>query len=145
MVASIPSHRVETRTLAALSAGALVVYFGVLASAGLQTQAATPTPERVVQVARLPQVVIRPSVGVDSDLDRTMALPVARDLAAELRRRSPMSRVQRITLWLQAGSGQLPTIMALLENTAGVETVEVGLSPSGYRIARVRRQEPSAR
>ena len=144
VAASIPSLRVEARTLAALSAGVLVVYVGVLAAAGLQTQAAAPTPERVTQVARLPQVVIRPSVGVDSDLDRTMALPVARDLAAELRRRSPTSRLQRITLWLQAGSGQLPTIMALLEDTASVQTVEVSLSPSGYRIARVRRQDSSA-
>jgi hypothetical protein len=48
-------------------------------------------------------------------------------------------------VWLQAGTDQFPTIMARLEETSRVRTVEVALSPSGYRIARVRSEEPSAR
>ena len=145
LAAFVPSVRPGPRRLVALSAGALVAYAGALVAAGVQTHAASPTPRRVAQVTRLPQVVIRPSVGVDSDLDRTTALPVAGDLAADLRRRgSSLSPLRRITLWLQAGSAQFPTIMARLEGAAGVQTVEVALSASGYRIARVRRQESPA-
>jgi hypothetical protein len=49
--------------------------------------------------------------------------------------------LRRITLWLQAGTDQFPTIMARLDGTPRVQTVELALSPSGYRIARIRKEE----
>jgi hypothetical protein len=139
----VPSMRPRPRTLAAVSAAGLVVYTGVLIAVGLETRPASATPRRASQVARLPHVVIGRSHGVDSNLDRRTATQIAADLIADVQRRrgSPMSRVRRITLWLQAGSDQFPTIMGRLEGVSGAQTVEVALSPNGYRIARVRRQE----
>jgi hypothetical protein len=140
-LAFAPSIRAGPRRLAALAAAVLVAYVGALVVAGLQTQPASATLRRASQVARLPPVVIRPSRGVDSNLDRRTAMQIAADLQS---RRSPMSPLRRITLWLQAGTDQFPTIMARLDGTLRVQTVELALSPSGYRIARIRKEESSA-
>jgi hypothetical protein len=131
-VVAAPRIRLDRPSVALLTAAGVVAYACVLVAAGLQTQAASATPPRVAQVARLPAVEIRPSRGVDSDLDRATALRVAGDLAAGL------PRLRRVTLWLEAGSEQFPTIVARLQGTARVRTAELGLSPNGYTIARFR-------
>ena len=142
LAAVTPSTHPGSRRVAALAAAGLVAYIGVLSAAGLRTQSVSATPQRASNAVPLPHVAIRPSRGVDSDLDRRTAMHVASDLAADPQGPGP-SRVRRITLWLQAGSGQFPTIMARLESASRVQTVEVALSSSGYRIARVRQSESS--
>ena len=132
LAVAAPAIRVDRRGVAVLSAAVIAAYACVLVAAGLRPQAAPATPQSEPRVARLPAVAIEPSHGVDSNLDRMTARQIAGDLAARL------PDVRRVTLWLEAGSEQFPTIVARLEGTARVETVEVAFSPDGYRVARTR-------
>jgi hypothetical protein len=137
VLALLPTTRLAPRMIAPLAAAGLVAYPGALVVAGLQTRPSATAPQPLAQVVRLPQIVIAPSRGVDSKLDR----PTARRIAADLQKRRPSSRLRRITLWLETGPGQSAVIVARLEGRGGQrETVEVALSPSGYRAARVRRE-----
>jgi Na+-translocating ferredoxin:NAD+ oxidoreductase RnfD subunit len=148
LAAFAPLIRPTPRRVAALVAAGLVAYAGALVAAGLPARPASAAARSVAQVTRLPRVVIRPSRGVDSKLDQQTAMQIARDVAVDLqRRRLPISRPRRITLWLEAGSGQGPVIVARLEGTSRggggrpgrqAQTVEVAQSRSGYSIARVR-------
>jgi hypothetical protein len=127
----VPSIRPAPRKVAALLASGVVAYAGALVAAGLPARAAPGTARPAAPAARLPQIVIRPSQGVDSKLDRRTAIQIAADLQTR--------RLRRITLWLEAGPGQGPLIVARLEVPGRPEeTVELAPSRSGYRIARVR-------
>jgi hypothetical protein len=110
-----------------------------LIAAGIHSRTAPAAARSVVQVARLPRVVIGPSLSVDVKLDRRTALQIAADLE---QRRPPTARVRRITLWVEAGSGQGPVIVAQLESISlgrvQEKTVEVAQSRSGYGVARIR-------
>jgi hypothetical protein len=144
-----PSVRRAPRRVAALVGVAIVVsYAGAVIAAGLSTRPEPALARTPAQVVRLPQIVIAPSRGVDSALDRRIATDVAADLVAVLpTRRLPMSRLHRLTVWLEAGEGQAPTVMARLQGVtrqpdglprALARTVEVGYSRRGYVVARVR-------
>jgi hypothetical protein len=135
LAAVAPSLKPAPGRLVALFAAGLVAYIGALVVAGVQTRpdaarAAQPT----AKPALLPRVVVRPSSGVDAALDRATAVQVASDL----QRRRPVWRLRRAVLWLEPGSDQFAVIVARLEGKGSVETVEVALSPSGYKVARVR-------
>jgi Na+-translocating ferredoxin:NAD+ oxidoreductase RnfD subunit len=132
-LAFMPSIGSRPRRLAALSAAGLVAYGSALVAVGLETRPASAAPQHAAPVARLPRVVIAPSRGVDSRLDRRTAMRIGADLQS----RASTSRLRRITLWLEARSDQFPTIMARLEGGARTDTVKVELSPSGYRAVRV--------
>jgi hypothetical protein len=96
---------------------------------------------------RLPKIVIRPSAGVDSSIDRRTARQIAANVVADLpRRRLPIAHLRRITLWLETGPGQGAVVIAILDGVAPGAgpgrsrlTVELTLSRSGYAIGRVRR------
>ncbi len=141
LAAIVPSFRPGTRTAVALWAG-LVAYSAALVVAGAHTRPDALVAQPVAQVDRLPRVVIEASQGVDSKLDRQTALRIA----ADLQKRRPTEQIRRLTVWLEAGSDQAAVILARLEGTARGpdgrlrprQTVEIGLSPSGYRIARIR-------
>jgi hypothetical protein len=133
-LAFMPSVRPSSRQLRALAAAVVVTYVGVLVAAGMLTQPASATLQRVALAAPLPPVAIEPSRGVDSDIDRRTAVHIAGDIVANLKRQDPRSRVRRITLWLQDGSDQSAAVMARLERGARIETFRVELSPTGYRI-----------
>jgi hypothetical protein len=120
-----PSVRPARRTAGALALAGLVAYAGALVAAGLPARpapaaaAARPAAERI----RLPQVVIRPSRGVDSELDRRTARQIAADVVAALpARRLPIAHPRRITLWLETGSGQFAVVVARLEGPGGKAT-----------------------
>jgi hypothetical protein len=148
MFAALPSIRIAPQRVAALVAAGLVVYTGALVAAGIQTQPDSAAAEPVAQVARIPWVEMRPSRGVDSNLDRRTAVQIAADVVVDLQRRRPaVTRLRRITLWLEAGSDQFPVIVARLEGTSRgpdggqsplEETVAVAPSRSGYRVVRIR-------
>ena len=111
-----------------------VAYPTALLVAATSTSAASPrvsTP--ATQVVSVPPIVIRPSKGVDSTMDRG----VARQIAVDLQRRRPGVRLRRVVVWLETGPGQFPGIMARLNWSTSVQFVEVGLGPEGYRVARV--------
>jgi hypothetical protein len=106
----------------------LLVYVGGLLVAGASTRPGAVGTQRSPPVVRLPQIAIRPSEGVDSNLDRR----TAREIVADLQRRQPALR--RVTLWLVASqSDQFPAITAVLEGPLGGRAVEIELTPSGYR------------
>ena len=143
VLAVLPAIRLAPRKIAALGTAVLAAYAGALVVAGVHTRPTVTAAQPVAQAARLPQIVVRASQGVDSKLDRR----TARQIAADLQRRLPLSRVVRVALWLEAGSGQFPALVAQLEGTTRGrngrerrldETVEVAQSHSGYRIARIR-------
>ena len=137
VLAALPSVRLVPRRAAALVTTALVAYVGALVIAGIHTRPVWSVAQPVARIARLPQVVVRPSRGVDSKLD----LETARQIAADLQPRRPYARVRRITFWLETGPGQGAVIVARLQGPGRqAKTVEVALSPSGYRISQVRRQ-----
>jgi Na+-translocating ferredoxin:NAD+ oxidoreductase RnfD subunit len=127
--------RVSRRSIALLAAAGLAAYVGALAAVGLASRTA-PAPARpAVRLTRLPAIEIRPSRGVDGKLDRATATRITADVVADL-----ASRPRRITLWLEAGSGQAAVIVARLEGPGRpAETVEISQSLAGYAIARVRR------
>jgi Na+-translocating ferredoxin:NAD+ oxidoreductase RnfD subunit len=128
LVAVAPSVRPRPAAVALLVLGLLVYTAGLLV-AGASTRPNT-VAQPTAQVVRLPRIVIRPSQGVDSTLDRR----TARRIAADLQKRRPGLR--RVTLWLEAApSDQFPTIAAVLEGPTGRQTVEVVLTPGGYRAA----------
>jgi MFS family permease len=137
------SLRPMRRKAGALVAAGLVAYAVALVAAGLPARpvAATAAARLAAPAIRLPQVVIRPSRGVDSEIDRRTARQIAADVVAALpRRRPPVSRPHRIILWLEAGRDQFAVVVARLEGVGGTATtVELSLSRAGYRIARVRR------
>ena len=140
LAAIASSIRPRRSVLVALLASVGVAYVGGLLVAGASTRADTATAAggAATQVAQAPHVVIRRSQGVDSTLDG----PAAARIAADLQRRRPAVRLRRVALWLEARSGQFPAIMARLQWPSSTQLVEVGLSPDGYRIARiVKRQE----
>jgi hypothetical protein len=137
-----PARHPGRRTAGALVAAGLVAYPGALVAAGLPARPG-PDPSTVrpaAQAVRLPQVVIGPSRGVDSKLDRRTARQIAADVVAALPlRQPPIPRPRRITLWLEAGSDQFPVVVARLEGGVRATTVELSLSRAGYGIGRVRR------
>jgi hypothetical protein len=130
VAAVAPSVRLQPAAVPVLLLG-LVVYMAGLLVAGASTRPTTVASRATAsEVARLPQIVIRPSKGVDSMLDRR----IARQIASDLKARRPALR--RVVLWLEARSDQFPAIVALIEGLPGRQTVEVTLTPSGYRVAR---------
>jgi hypothetical protein len=149
LAAFVPVIRPAPQRVAALLAAGLVAYTGALVAGGMHTRPSPGAAQPVAQLALPPQVKIQPSRGVDSNLDRQTAMQIATDVAADLqKRRPPVSSVRRITLWLEAGVGQGPVIVARLDGTfRGLggrksrleETVEVAQTRSGYTIARIRR------
>jgi hypothetical protein len=136
------------RRVGALVAAGLVAYASALVAAGLHARTAPAAARAVARVSQLPRVVIRPSRGVDSKLDRRTAMQIAKDVSADAqRRRLPPSRVRKMTLWLEAGPGQGPVIVARLEGSSirrdrrparQAKDVEVGQSRSEYTIVRIR-------
>ncbi len=130
----LPSIRPARRSVVALAAAAVVVYAGALVVVGAHTRSDAVAAQPAAQAARLPTVVIRASKGVDSTLDRRTAVRIA----ADLQRRRPALRLRRVTIWLEAGPGQFPLIVARLEGRSVQQTVEVTLSASGYGVARIR-------
>jgi hypothetical protein len=137
LAAFVPLIRPAPRRIAAFVAAGLVAYTGALVAAGLPARPASAAARSVAEVAQLPMIGIGPSRGVDSKLDRPTAIEIATGIAADLPRQGlRISRLRRITIWLEAGAGQGPVIVARLEGTG--ETVEVAQSRSGYTIARVR-------
>jgi hypothetical protein len=134
LAAVVPPIRSAPRTVAALAAAGLMAYASALIAAGTHARPAPEAARPVAEVVQLPPVTIQPSQGVDSELDRRTAMRIATDLVAEAQR--PLSR---ITLWLEAGEGQWPIVVARLEAGARRgQTVEVAPSRTGYRIVRVR-------
>jgi hypothetical protein len=134
-----PSLRPAPPRLAVLAVAGTAAYAGVVTAAGLHARPATAAGRAVTHASRLPRIVVRPSHGVDSKLDRSTATQIAADVVADLQsRRLPFARPRRIALWLEAGTGQGPAIVARLEGGAREATVEVSQSLGGYRIARVR-------
>ena len=77
---------------------------------------------------------IRASKGVDSTLDRRTAVQIA----ADLQTRRPGLRLRRVALWLEAAVGSVPVDRCSPRGQVREQTVEVALSPSGYRVARIR-------
>jgi hypothetical protein len=135
LAAIAPSLRPAPGRLVALLAAGLLAYAGALVVAGVQTRPdAAEAARPAAKPAWVPRVVVRPSRGVDSRLDRATAVQIATDL----QRRLPASRLRRAVLWLEPGSDQFALIVARLEGNGSVETVEVALSPSGYKVARIR-------
>jgi Na+-translocating ferredoxin:NAD+ oxidoreductase RnfD subunit len=139
-----PSLR--TRTLAIAATAALAAYAGLLVVAGIPGRpapaAAAPPPPRGTPV---PRIAILPSRGVDTALDPRLARRMAVDVAAEVeRRRLPVGRLRRVTLWLEAGLGQGPVVVARLEGRS-VETAVLASSRRGYSIARVRASRATGR
>ena len=130
LVSSIHPRRL---VLAALVTVAAAIYAGALLAAGSATRATAPVVMATPQPTKVPRVVIRPSKGVDSTLDR----PTAVRIAADLQRRRPAVRLRRVVAWLEPRSDQFPAIVARLEWPSATQVVEVELGPDGYRIARV--------
>jgi hypothetical protein len=130
LVSSIHPRRL---VLAALVTVAAAIYAGALLAAGSATRATAPVVMATPQPTKVPRVVIRPSKGVDSTLDR----PTAVRIAADLQRRRPAVRLRRVVAWLEPRSDQFPAIVARLEWPAATQVVEVELSSDGYRVARV--------
>jgi Na+-translocating ferredoxin:NAD+ oxidoreductase RnfD subunit len=132
----LPSIRPGRRSVVALAAAGVVAYSGALVVAGTHTRWDAVAAQSAAQVTRLPRVDVSASKGVDATLDRRTAVRIAADL--QKRRAGP--RLRRVTVWLEAGarSDQFPVIVARLEGKSLKQTVEVMLSPSGYRIARIR-------
>ena len=93
--------------LAVVGAAAFLVYAVTLLAAAstVHSNEAVAAAERG---GRLPAIVILPSRGVDTRLDRPTARAIARGLAASLRLRSPAS--ERMQVWLRAGQGQGPPV-----------------------------------
>jgi hypothetical protein len=148
VAALAPSIPRAPRRIAALVAAGLIAYAGALLAAGQHARTAPAATRAVLGLAELPGVVIRPSRGVDSTLSRKTAVQIATDVAVDLQtRRQPMSRLVRISVWLEAAAGQGPVIVAWLEGTESgqdgresrlAKTVEIAQTLSGYRISRVR-------
>jgi hypothetical protein len=139
MGALAPSIRSHRLALVALFVTASVAYAGAVLVAGTSTRApvspAASTP--AAQVKRVPRTVIHPSKGVDSAIDRA----AARQIAVDLQRRRRGVRLERVEVWLEARSDQFPAIVARLRWPSSTQLVEVGLSPDGYRIARVQARQ----
>ena len=124
-----PSFRPRPIALTLLAVG-LIAYAGGLLAAGASTRPTPSASNATSQVVRqLPRIVIRPSQGVDSQLERR----TARRIASDLQRNHPALRLRRVTLWLEAQADQFPAIVAVLEGRSLRQTVEVALTPSGYR------------
>ncbi len=130
----LPSIRPGRRSVVALAAAGVVTYSGALVVAGTHTGAEAVAAQPAARATRLPPVVIRDSKGVDSTLDRGTAMRIA----ADLQKRRPALRLRRVTVWLEAARDQFPVIVARLEGASLEQTVEIALSPSGYRVARIR-------
>ena len=131
----LPSIRPVQRSVAALTVVGVATYSGALIVAGTQTRSeAMAAQPAALPTTRPLHVVVAASKGVDSRLDR----PTAVRIAADLRRRRPALQLRRVTLWLEAGPDQFAVIVARLEGKSVEQTVEVELSPSGYRVARIR-------
>ena len=126
------------------SAAVLVAYAGVLVAAGLQTQPASATPRRVSQVARLPQVAIRPSRGVDSNLDRTMAAD-RQDSLPTCSGDGAHSSVAPDHALAAGGNGPVPHDHGEARGQVARPDGRGGVRRrAATRIARVRREESSA-
>jgi hypothetical protein len=149
LVALLPRPRLGARKAAVLVAAGVAAYAGGLVAAGLPARAASVAGAAPMEPSvRLPALAVAPSRGVDERLSRPTADRIARFLVVEAQSgRLMIAHVRRITMWLEAGSGQLALLVARVEgaprNTAGratplVETVEITQTLQGYRIYRVR-------
>jgi Na+-transporting NADH:ubiquinone oxidoreductase subunit NqrB len=124
-----PSRLVLAALMIAVAAG----YVGALVAAGSTTRATTASTVRpTTQPTKVPRIVIRPSKGVDSTLDRPSAVQIATDL----QRRRPAMTLRRVTVWLEARRGQFPAVLAILESPSSRQFVEVAPRLDGYRIVR---------
>ena len=124
-----PSRPLLAALLIAVAAG----YAGAVLVAESTSRAATATTVRpTTQPTKVPRIVIRPSEGVDSTLDRPSAVQIATDL----QRRRPALTLRRITVWLEARRGQFPAVLAILESPSSRQFVEVAPRLDGYRIVR---------
>jgi hypothetical protein len=144
-----PAVRLRTWRLAAVGAGALIAYAGVLVAAGIPARLDAVIAAPLAQTGRLPQIAILPSKGVSSKLDRRTARRIAADLIADLRRRAdtqkhrglPVTiyRLDRMRVWLEPGQGQGPPIAV-----AGVTGTRQVAVYAGSPPRLVRRSRPSA-
>jgi hypothetical protein len=134
LAALAPRIRLPGRLIVVLAAAGLAAYCGALTAVGLTSRAASAPARPAAQLDRLPVIEIRPSRGVDGKLDRATATRIAADVAADV-----AIRPRRITLWLEAGSGQAAVIVARLAGPGRrALTVEIGQSLAGYTITRTR-------
>ena len=132
----VPSSRVGRRGAGFLAFAGAVAYVVTLLAIGVNTRPDSAAAVPVVQVEQAPAVVVLASRGVDSELGRATARRIAADIQG--RRRIDL---RRVTLWLEARDDQFPAIVARLDGAYVdgrrlAETVEVILSPSGYRVER---------
>ena len=132
----VPSSRIGRRGAGSLAFAGAVAYAVTLIAIGVDTRPDPAAAAPAVQIARAPAVVVFPSKGVDSELDRALA----RRIAVDIQGRRPID-LRRVTLWLEARDDQFPAIVARLDGAYAdgrrlAETVEVILSPSGYRVER---------
>ncbi len=119
--------------IAALLTAVAAGYTGALVAAGSTTRAASAAAVRpTTQPTKIPRIVIRPSKGVDSTLDRPSAVQIATDL----QRRRPRMTLRRVTVWLEARRGQFPAVLAILQWHSSRQLVEVAPRLDGYRIVR---------
>jgi hypothetical protein len=140
LAALVPLARSNRRRVAAGVLAWAVAYAVGLVAIGMSTRPEPVAASPSAQVARVPQVVVLASKGVDSEFDRA----TARRIAADLQRHRPRVHLGRVMLWLEARDDQFPAIVARLVGTDGegrrfAETVEVTISANGYRVA----QKPS--
>ena len=134
-LAAVVTSSIRPRRLvvAALVTAVAAGYTGALVAAGSTTRATTATTVRpTTQPTKVPRIVIRPSKGVDSTLDRPSAVQIATDL----QRRRPAMTLRRVTVWLEARRGQFPAVLAILESPSSRQFVEVAPRLDGYRIVR---------
>jgi hypothetical protein len=136
LAALVPASRIGRRGAGSLAFAGAVAYAVTLIVIGVDTRPDPAAAARAVQVARAPAVVVLPSKGVDSELDRVMARRIAVDIQG-----GRLVDLRRVTLWLEARDDQLPAIVARLDGAYAdgrrlAETVEVILSPNGYRVER---------
>src|SRR5262249_19188088 len=126
---------VPARRVGALVAAALVAYGGALVAGGLHARPGPVPARHAAPFAQLPRIAIAPSRGVDRRLDRETAIAIVSDLQ---RRRLPVGGVRRVTLWLEAKSGQAAIAIARLDGRRAV-TVGVLQTRGGYGVGRIRR------
>jgi len=108
------------RRLAAAASVAAAGFAGLLVVAGIPARSSAGAAVTADTTSRLPRIAILPSKGVESKLDRRSARGIARALVADLRQRAqsrissaggrsvtvPTYRVDRMSVWLEPGTGQ---------------------------------------
>ncbi len=122
-----PLPRLSRRTVALSGAGALAAYAAVLVAVS-PSPAATAAP--VTNSDELPQVTVRHSTGVSTQIDRTHALEIARDLVRDLRLQADALRDHDLVLAAEtAGSSSL---VSLRQQISGA--VDVPIAVPAYHV-----------